>query len=59
MGKWFWHKFYFLIYIPLQPDNVHLWYFKLRIFDRTGFIDWNIKGLWHCVAKISKLENKT
>ena len=53
------HKFNFLILISLEPDNVHLWNFKLSVFDRTGFIDWNIKGLWHCVAKISKLENKS
>ena len=52
MGKWFCHKFYFLISISLKPDNVHLWCFKLKIFDRIGFIDWNIKGLWYCVAKI-------
>ena len=42
----------FVISKSLQPDNVNLRYFKLRIFDLTVFIVWNTKGLWHCVAKI-------
>ena len=31
-----------LIPIYLQPDGVHLWYFKLRLFDPTELIVWNI-----------------
>ena len=41
-----------LIPISLQPDVVNLWYFKLRLFDLTEFIVWNIKGLHHQFAKI-------
>ena len=26
----------------LEPDVVNLWYFKLRLFDLTEFIVWNI-----------------
>ena len=26
----------------LEHDVVHLWYFKLRLFDLTEFIVWNI-----------------
>ena len=50
---------FFEIPISLQPDNVNLRYFKLRLFDITACIVWNIKGLWHFVAKISKLENRS
>ena len=28
--------------LPLQPDGVNLWYFKLRLFDVTEFSVWNI-----------------
>ena len=35
----------FLIPISLHHDGVNLWYFKLRPFDLTEFIVWNIKGL--------------
>ena len=31
--------------IFLQPDHQNVWYFKLRLFDLTEFIVWNIKGL--------------
>ena len=31
---------------------VKLWYFKLRLFDITELIVWNIKGLPHWVSKI-------
>ena len=34
----------FVILISLQPDDVHLWYFKLTLLDLTAFIVWNIKG---------------
>ena len=32
------------LHIPifLQPDGLNLWYFKLKIFDPTEFIVWNI-----------------
>ena len=46
----------FLIPISLQLDEVNLWYFKLRLFDSTEFIVWNIKGLLHQVVKILELE---
>ena len=36
---------YFLTPISLQPDGVHLWYFKLRLFVLTKFMFWNIKRL--------------
>ena len=32
----------FLILASLQSDDVNLWYFKLRLFDLTEFIVWNI-----------------
>ncbi len=28
--------------ISLQPDGVNLWHFKLRLFDITEVIVWNI-----------------
>ena len=31
-----------LILIYLQPDGVHVWYFKLRLFDPTELLVWNI-----------------
>ena len=37
----------------LQPYNVNLWYFILRLFDLKESIAWNIKGLRHWVAKIA------
>ena len=40
----------FLTPISLQPDGVNLWYFKLRLFDLTELIVWNIKGLEKRVA---------
>ena len=33
----------FIIPISLQSDGVHLWYFKLRLFDLTELIIWFIK----------------
>jgi len=41
----------------MQPDGVNLWYFKLRLFNKTGFIVLNIKGLQHWTAKIKEIEN--
>ena len=38
----FWHKLKFLIPISIQPNGVNLWYFKLRLFDLTDFIVWNV-----------------
>ena len=32
----------FLIPISRQPDGGNPWYFKLRLFDLTEFIFWNI-----------------
>ena len=43
--------------ISLQPYGVHLWYFKLTLFDLLAFIVWNIKDLPHWVATILKLKN--
>ena len=43
----------------MQPDDVHLWYFKLTSLDLTAFIVWNIKVLQHGVAMILKLENQS
>ena len=43
-------------YISLQLDVVNLWYFKLRLFDLTKLMIWNIKGLRHRVAKIKRLQ---
>ena len=37
-------------------DDINLFNFKLRLFDLTEFIVWNIKGLRHWVAKIMRLE---
>ena len=51
------HKLNFVITISLEPDDVNLWYFKLRLFDLTEFIGWNNHGLRPLVAKIEKLEN--
>ena len=31
-----------LIPISLQHDGVNLWYLKLRFFDQTKFVVWNI-----------------
>ena len=39
----------FLIRVSLQPWSCKL--FKLRLFDLTEFIDWNIQGLLLLVAK--------
>ena len=44
--------------ISLQPDDVNLWYFKLRLFDLTELIVWNIKGLGKRVAKLQELESE-
>ena len=41
----------------MQPDGVNLGYFKLRLYNKTGFIVLNIKGLQHWTAKIKELEN--
>ena len=41
----FCHKLNFLISISLQRDGENRWFFKLRLFDLTEFIVWNIKGL--------------
>ena len=46
----------FIIPIPVQPYGVNSWYFKLRLFDLTEFILWNIQGLRHWVAKIKELK---
>ena len=35
-------NFNFLIPISLQLDGVNLWYFKVRLFDLTELIVWNI-----------------
>jgi len=40
------------MFLSLQPNGVNLWYFKLRLFDRTNFVVWNIQGLRHWVAQI-------
>ena len=29
----------------LKPDGINFWYFKLRLFDLTKFIVWNIIGI--------------
>ena len=51
-GTEFFHKLKFSdITLSLQPYSIHLWQFKLRIFDLTEFIVWNIKGLHHWVPK--------
>ena len=42
----------FLIPISVQPDDENLRHFKLRLFDLTEFIVWNIWGLRHWMAKI-------
>ena len=35
------HKLNFLIPLSYEPDGVHLWCFKLRLFDLPEFIVWN------------------
>ena len=42
---------YFQIPVSLQPFDLNLWYFKLRLFDLTEFIIWNIYGLRHWVFR--------
>ena len=42
---------YFLITIFLQLKSLNLRFFKLRLFNLTEIIVWNIKGLQHQVAK--------
>ena len=32
--------------------NDNFWDFKLRLFDLTEFIDWNIEGILHRVEKL-------
>ena len=32
----------FVIPISIQPNGVNLWYFKLRLFELTDFIVWNL-----------------
>ena len=32
----------FLISLSLQPDDLNLWYLKLRLFDITNLIVWKI-----------------
>ena len=49
----------FLIPIFFPRDGVNLWYLKLRFFQLTEFIVWNIWGLRHWVAKILRLENQS
>ena len=46
----------FPIPIVLKPNVVNLWYFKLRLFDPTEYIIWNIKGLRYRVTKIKGWE---
>jgi len=38
----------------MQPDEVNLWYFKLRLFDLTQFVVWNKLSLkiWKINMKI-------
>ena len=48
----------FLKLISLQPASVNLWYFKLRFFEITKFIVWNIRSLQHHVRKILELKNQ-
>ena len=33
----------------MEPDEVNLWYFKLRLFDLTVYSVWNILGPRHWV----------
>ena len=42
----------------MQLDIANLWYFKLRLFNLTEIIVWNIYGLHHQVAKILGLEKQ-
>ena len=46
----------FPIPIPIEPDDVNLKYFKLRLLALAELIVWNIKGLRHGVAKIKGCE---
>jgi len=47
------HTFkFFNHYIFATWYGEDIWYFKLRLFDLTGFTVWDIKGLLHYVAKI-------
>ena len=49
------HKIYdFLFPLSLWPDGVKLWYYKLRLFNFTKFIIWNIYGRQNWVAKIKQ-----
>ena len=51
----FCHKLTF----SLQSDGVNLWYFKLRQFDVTEIIIWNIERLRHRVSNIKGLESRS
>ena len=44
--------------ISWQPDGVNLKYFKLKLFDQSGFLFWNIKGLLHWEEKKEKVCGK-
>ena len=52
------HKLEFSNPYTLQPDGVNFQYFKLKLFDQTKFIVWNILGIWLWVAKIVGFENQ-
>ena len=41
----------------MEPDGENLWYFKIRLYDPTEFIVWNIQGLRLQVAKIKGLKD--
>ena len=42
----------FKLTISLEPDVVNLWYFKLRLFDLTELIVWNMLGPQNLFPKI-------
>ena len=46
----------FLIPISLQFDKVHIWYFKLILFNIKAFIVWNIKYVLHQIVNIYELK---
>ena len=56
--KWFFvTKSNFLTLISLQPYGLNHWYFKLRFFNLTEYLVWNLLDLRHLVALITRLEN--
>ena len=49
----------FLIPFSCQPNSLHIRYFKLRLFNLTEFIIWDIKGLFPFLCKVLSTDSKS